>query len=83
MSQLAAESPAPDARRRIRGLHQAFIGAAIHRGGHARSLVTGSQQTLRQLKEVTYYDFDYHLPLVERFAVTAGTAARPATPEPE
>lgn len=43
----------------------------------------GYQQTLRQLKELTYYDFEYNVPLVERFAVTAGTGASPATPEPQ
>jgi outer membrane protein TolC len=41
----------------------------------------GYQETLRRLKELTYYDFEYNMPLVERFAVTAGTGAMPATPE--
>ncbi len=40
----------------------------------------GYQQTLRQLKELTYYDFEHNMPLVERFAVTAGTAPA-ASPE--
>jgi outer membrane protein TolC len=31
----------------------------------------GYQQTLRRLKTLTYYDFEYGIPLVERFSVTA------------
>jgi outer membrane protein TolC len=31
----------------------------------------GYQQTLRRLKALTYYDFEYGVPLVERFSVTA------------
>jgi outer membrane protein TolC len=31
----------------------------------------GYQQTLRRLTELTYYDFEYDLPIVERFSVTA------------